>query len=351
VIPILMFACNRVSVTKAIDPLLKYRGDDPARKAKFPIIVSQDCGHAETANKIRSYGDDIIFIQQPDQSEPQVPKAEKKFKGYFKIARHYGWALNQTFINHKYNQVIIVEDDLEVSPDFFEYFESTLPLLRKDPSLWCVSAWNDNGKKGLIDESNPDLLYRTDFFGGLGWMMTKELWMNELMQKWPRSYWDDWMRQPAQRKNRACIRPEISRTKTFGKIGVSNGLFFDKHLKYIVLNDNPVPFLQKNLDYLIKDNYDKQMKKVLANSELVPLQNLKSYANEHGSSDSVDKSIKVIYKTKNEFKAAVKVLGIMDDFKSGVPRMAYNGVVSTFYKGIRVYLWPGLNWKNYNPTW
>ena len=41
VIPILMFACNRVSVTKAIDPLLKYRGDDPARKAKFPIIVSQ----------------------------------------------------------------------------------------------------------------------------------------------------------------------------------------------------------------------------------------------------------------------------------------------------------------------
>ena len=125
----------------------------------------------------------------------------------------------------------------------------------------------------------------------------------------------------------------------------------EQHLKYIVLNDNPVPFLQKNLDYLIKDNYDKEMKKVLANSELVPLQNLKSYAVEHESSDSIDKSIKVIYKTKSEFKAAVKVLGIMDDFKSGVPRMAYNGVVSTFYKGIRVYLWPGMSWKNYNPTW
>ena len=49
----------------------------------------------------------------------------------------------------------------------------------------------------------------------------------------PRSYWDDWMRLPEQRKNRACIRPEVGRTKTFGKIGVSNGLFFDKHLKYI----------------------------------------------------------------------------------------------------------------------
>lgn len=35
------------------------------------------------------------------------------------------------------------------------------------------------------------------------------------------SFWDDWIRQPEQRKNRACIRPEVSRTKTFGKKGVS----------------------------------------------------------------------------------------------------------------------------------
>ena len=71
-----------------------------------------------------------------------------------------------------------MEDDLEFSPDFLEYFEATLTLLRSDPSLWCVSAWNDNGKRGLIDETKPELLYRTDFFGGLGWMITKELWAN-----------------------------------------------------------------------------------------------------------------------------------------------------------------------------
>jgi len=44
-------------------------------------------------------------------------------------------------LSPNYPQVIIVEDDLEFSPDFFEYFEATLPLLRSDPSLWCVSAW------------------------------------------------------------------------------------------------------------------------------------------------------------------------------------------------------------------
>ena len=89
------------------------------------------------------------------------------------IFRHYGWALNQTFNVHDYDQVIIVEDDLEVSPDFYEYFSATLPILKSDKSLWCVSAWNDNGKQGLIDEKAPDRLYRTDFFPGLGWMITK----------------------------------------------------------------------------------------------------------------------------------------------------------------------------------
>ena len=82
-----------------------------------------------------------------------------------------------------------------------------------------------------------------------------DLW-KEIGPKWPRSYWDDWMRDPAQRQERACIRPEISRTKTFGKIGVSNGLFFDKHLKYIVLNTKFVPFTVMDLSYLEKGNYD-----------------------------------------------------------------------------------------------
>ena len=35
--------------------------------------------------------------------------------------------------------------------------------------------------------------FRTDFFPGLGWMLTKNVW-KELMVKWARSYWDDWMR-------------------------------------------------------------------------------------------------------------------------------------------------------------
>ena len=101
-------------------------------------------------------------------------------QGYYKISRHYKWALTQIFDVMKYDSVIIVEgtllvtyalralgdvfglgslDDLDVSPDFFEYFLATRKLLEEDSTLWCVSAWNDNGKENLIDLNKPGTVY------------------------------------------------------------------------------------------------------------------------------------------------------------------------------------------------
>ena len=94
------------------------------------------------------------------------------------------------------------------------------PLLEGDHSLFCISAWNDNGLKGNI--YHEEELQRTNFFPGLGWMMNKRLW-EEYRLLWPNGYWDDWMREPQQRKQRDCIHPSISRTKTFGRIGSSGG--------------------------------------------------------------------------------------------------------------------------------
>ena len=37
-----------------------------------------------------------------------------------------------------------------MSQDFFSYFSALRFLLDSDPSVWCVSAWNDNGKDGYI---------------------------------------------------------------------------------------------------------------------------------------------------------------------------------------------------------
>lgn len=342
VLPILLIACNReAAVRRSLDLLIKYRKNPQ----QFPIIVSQDCGHRATRETIQSYGDQVTLIQQPDLSTIDVPTKERKFKGYFLIARHYKWALDQIFHAQDHEAVIIVEDDLDIAPDFYEYFQATYPILQSDPSLWCISAWNDNGKAGLVDTKNGShLLYRTDFFPGLGWMMTRKLW-DELGPKWPRSYWDDWVRAAAQRQDRACIRPEISRTRTFGKKGVSNGLFYEKHLKYISLNDVYVPFTKKDLTYLIKERYDPVFEREVQNSPVVSINDLKS-----GNLPQA-KNYRLIYHTKDVFKRTTKALGLMDDFKDGVPRTSYRGVISFFYNGHRVFLAPNNNWKGYDPSW
>uniref|UniRef100_A0A2M4A776 Alpha-1,3-mannosyl-glycoprotein 2-beta-N-acetylglucosaminyltransferase n=2 Tax=Anopheles triannulatus TaxID=58253 RepID=A0A2M4A776_9DIPT len=339
VIPVIVFACNRISVNKCLDDLIRYR---PSPE-QFPIIVSQDCDDEPTRNTILSYKDEVTLIQQPDQSDIPVPPKEKKYKGYYKISRHYGWALRTVF-RQGFDSVIIVEDDLSIAPDFYEYFLGTYPVLKRDRSLWCVSAWNDNGKEGLIDTAAHDLLYRSDFFPGLGWMLTKDLW-DELEPKWPKAFWDDWIRQPEQRKERACIRPELPRTRTFGKVGVSNGLFFDKHLKYIKLSEEFVSFTKSNLTYLVKSVYDEAFLRTIYQSPVVTLDELKR------GIVMTREPVRIAYHTKEQYKRATKSLGLMDDFKSGVPRTAYRGVVSFFYNGQRVYLAPNANWKGYDLTW
>ncbi len=47
-------------------------------------------------------------------------------------------------------------------------------LLLRDPTLWCVSAWNDNGKPAFVADNTR--IFRSDFFGGLGWMLQRQTW-------------------------------------------------------------------------------------------------------------------------------------------------------------------------------
>lgn len=234
---------------------------------------------------------------------------------------------------------------MQVAPDFFEYFRALYPILRSDPTLWCVSAWNDNGRDALVDPSKPELLYRTDFFPGLGWMLLKEMW-DELEPKWPLAFWDDWMRQPEQRKDRSCIRPEISRTITFGRKGVSLGQFFDQYLRYIKLNTQFVPFTKQNLSYLLKEKYDETFIKEVYSAPLVKIEEL-----QQGGSLKGPGPYRVQYSSRDSFKVFARNLGVMDDLKSGVPRTGYRGVVSFLYRGRRVFLAPPEGWMQYDISW
>ncbi|KAB7507424.1 Protein O-linked-mannose beta-1,2-N-acetylglucosaminyltransferase 1 [Armadillidium nasatum] len=166
-----------------------------------------------------------------------------------RISQHYKASLTATFnIFPSAKYAIILEEDLDVSPDFFSYFSQTLRLLEEDPSIFCVSAWNDQGYEHT--SADPSLLYRVETMPGLGWILKRELYKEELEPKWPTPEkmwdWDMWMRLPDIRKGRECIIPDVSRTYHFGSSGLNMNSFFQdsyfkKHsmntLSYVELKD------------------------------------------------------------------------------------------------------------------
>ncbi|KAI3718192.1 hypothetical protein L6452_19050 [Arctium lappa] len=178
---VVIMACNRADyLERTIKSILKYHG---SVASKFPVFVSQDGSNSDVRTKALSYNE-LTYMQHLDY-EPVHTERPGELIAYYKIARHYKWALDQLFYKHNFKRVIILEDDMEIAPDFFDFFEAGADLLDKDKSIMAISSWNDNGQKQFVHD--PYTLYRSDFFPGLGWMLSKPTW-DELSPKWPKAY-------------------------------------------------------------------------------------------------------------------------------------------------------------------
>ncbi|WVZ20131.1 hypothetical protein V8G54_007453 [Vigna mungo] len=206
---VVIIACNRADyLERTINSVLKHQRPISSR---FPLFVSQDGSNPDVKSTAFSY-DQLSYMQHLD-FEPVQTERPGELIAYYKIARHYKWALDELFYKHNFSRVIILEDDMDIAPDFFDYFEAAATLLDKDKSIMAVSSWNDNGQKQFVHDPcvNPfsltptpetvtpslvnecvdpltrDELYRSDFFPGLGWMLARSIW-DELSPKWPRAY-------------------------------------------------------------------------------------------------------------------------------------------------------------------
>lgn len=311
---VVIMACNRADyLERTLNSVLKYQKPFASR---FPVFVSQDGPDPKVKFKALSY-DQLTYMQHLDQ-KPVEPERPGELIAYYKIARHYKWALDQLFYKHKFSRVIILEDDMEIAPDFFDYFEAAGSLLDKDKSIMAVSSWNDNGQKQYVYD--PYELYRSDFFPGLGWMLDRSIW-DELSPKWPKAYWDDWLRLQENRKGRQFIRPEVCRTYNFGEHGSSLGQFFKQYLEPIRLNDVLVDWKSKDLSYLTKDKYALYFTDMLNKAK--PVTGVDAVL----KAANIDGDIRIKYKDQSDFEYIAGQFGVFQEWKDGVPRTAYNGVV------------------------
>ncbi|KAF7258224.1 hypothetical protein EG68_03881 [Paragonimus skrjabini miyazakii] len=348
-LPVLLIACNRPSVKRTLDALIKHRTNvADLRPDDFPITVSHGCQDSPTAKVIASYGDAISVIHFEDSPSPPAINLTRHQLPYRSVAHHYKFALDYMFLTRNHSAVIVVEDDLDIAPDFFEYFAATLPLLETDRRLFCVSAWNDNGRPQLINTDRNDLVYRTDFFSGLGWMLLRDFWL-EIRDGWPDVYWDEYLRKPKVHRNRACLRPELGRTTTFGRVGISRGQYFDKYLKSMYLNTVKYNFLRADLSYLWEPIYVHRWHvKVYKEAKSITVDELLL---DRLPPIKLSPILRVTYITQKDYLQIARYLGVMEDVKSGVMRNAFRGVVPLTWKHRLLFIAPPMNWTAYPTDW
>ena len=173
------------------------------------------------------------------------------------LAQHYKWMLDTVLLQRNHSHAVLLEDDLLIAPDFLTLMRDTAPLLNDDPTVWCVSSWHDNGLNGLV--ADPHRLFRTDYFPGLGWMLTRKIW-TELSPIFPPDQWDHFMRLDATHKGRSCIVPEISRNRNIGEAGTNmQNHFFQRYLQPVATQQEPVQSFLHSVEQLRQPHYDERL--------------------------------------------------------------------------------------------
>jgi hypothetical protein len=197
--PIVLLTCNRPQLLQeTLKNLMAVKNVD-----KADILISQDGAMKEIKDIVDALG--IRLIQNTEGIRLRGGVAED---GSVRIAKHYKYSLSQAFnIFPNAPAIVIVEDDLLFSPDFYDYMHSNAAVLEIDKSTFLLSAWNDNGFKGKVRE--PYSLLRTEFFPGLGWLLPKALYKQELERKWPQQHWDHWLRSYDTNKGREIVYPQV----------------------------------------------------------------------------------------------------------------------------------------------
>jgi alpha-1,3-mannosyl-glycoprotein beta-1,2-N-acetylglucosaminyltransferase len=159
-------------------------------------------------------------------------------------------------------------------------------------------------------------------------MMHASLWKQ--LQPWPKAYWDDWLREPPQRKGRQVIRPEISRTYHFGSKGGASYNQYSSHLDTILLNKQNVDWSQQDLSYLDKDTFTRKYNQDVASALLLYMD--PDEWHETKIRDQImdmlrQSSVKIEYNNWDDFVMLANMMNLMDNEKAGVPRTAFQGIV------------------------
>jgi len=196
---------------------------------------------------------DIYFKIEPSDHQQSIFDVIDNFDNHRESISHK--LLNKNIIGNgfntwesfeylftKYDFVILAEDDIVVSKDIIEYFDSTEPLFRDDDEVAIISA---NTK---LMSDNPSKVIREQGFNGLVWGTWKKYWINYFRDNWDKDYssdtekcgWDWHLNLRIMPSNGLKnINPLASRSNHIGVNGIHcDETIFDETKSPLFKNDN-----------------------------------------------------------------------------------------------------------------
>ncbi|XP_037091059.1 protein O-linked-mannose beta-1,2-N-acetylglucosaminyltransferase 1-like [Pollicipes pollicipes] len=253
--PVVVLASDRPRyLYRCLASLLPNRGLDPAK-----LVVFSDGERREVQELLR-------LLNVTSHTHFAEPAGAALRGAASRIGSAYRYTIRKAFeLFPTADKLVLLEEDLEVSPDFVSFFQQTHHLLDEDVSLYCISAWNDHGYRHTVGDAA--LLYRVGFMPGLGWMLTRSLFFDELLPSWPAPGadfdWDVLVRHADRRKGRDCVVPDVPRTYHFGFQGghVGSAMQYKYYWDH-ALNRQPDVRL-KDVERMVLPRYTAQLMELL----------------------------------------------------------------------------------------
>ncbi|XP_045116727.1 protein O-linked-mannose beta-1,2-N-acetylglucosaminyltransferase 1-like [Portunus trituberculatus] len=225
-----------------------------------PVTIFVD-GHSPEARSLAA----LLRVPLVEHQNPATPGTSQR------VNEHVRFTLEKVFQLHpEADLAIILEDDLVLAADFIPYFQQTAALLKSDPYLFFVNAFNYNSYPHTAQD--PRRLYRAHGIPGYGWMITRKA-AAEMLAGWvplnqTGASWDWWVRARLMGA-RDMLIPEVPRTRHMGGGGVHISGF-----DQVLFSSQPINTLANvtlDVDSASEAEYEARLLQDLQEAEVVPL--------------------------------------------------------------------------------
>lgn len=233
--------------------------------------------HSHLERKMYSFLDRLTILEYKDD---MVNVSDIK-QMYLRIHNHYNFIFYQLFEVYHHSHVFFVEDDLTLSPTSFDFINQVVGLLDYDPSLICVSLFNDNGFMLIVifitrlaESYNPVALHRSSLFPNLALLFNRNgyerIWKGVTFS-YSTSGWDHWLRSKAKELGYECVYPSLPRVyHHVYEVGTTTNKKMNNRISRIPFYKDTVNVDLGDLTYLLSSYYDVSFLAKLVPFHLIP---------------------------------------------------------------------------------